>query len=145
MANDNGNPNPNIVEAGKETQFGQPDGVDPKEARAKGDPDRHSIRRQITRITGLEIGDFLDLKSQKEIFIQAAQKLGYKSEKNMTYAQVIAVRKLSLAIAGNVKAMKEIEDSVDGKLVEKRMESKVSLEDLVNESFKDKNSDGETS
>ena len=145
MANDNGNPDIAKIAKENDNGFGGENGADPKEARAKGDPDRHSIRRQITRITGLEIGDFLDLKSQKEIFTQAAKKLGYSSEKNMTYAQVIAVRKLSLAIAGNVKAMKEIEDSVDGKLVEKRMESKVSLEDLVNESFKDKNSDGETS
>jgi len=106
--------NKDIVEAGKKTQFGQEGGADPKEAREKSSP--WSIRmatKRIARMTVTEAKAMADRKNE------------------LTMAQAVAAMKFQRALNGDVRAMQQLEDSIDGKLVEKRVEAKTSLEDLV--------------
>ena len=106
-------------EGGKETQFGGPRG----NKRGNG-----SIRGNIRRLAHMHPEDAQDLIGKAE-----------------TMAELIAARKYQVALSGDVKAMQQLEDSVDGRLVEKKVEAEVTLADLVNKSFEVENEerDGE--
>ena len=58
--------NPNIVAAGKPTQFGQPGGADPRDAREK-QINPTSIRSSLHRLMAYPIDTTRDLKEQLAI------------------------------------------------------------------------------
>ncbi len=104
--------------AGAHTRFGQPGGPDPQEARAK-QVNPSSVRAQVRRIAALTRTEF---------------KQAYDSNA-ATMAMIVAASKYQKAVKGDVKAMQQIEDSVDGKLADRKIEAQVTLADLVNGSF----------
>lgn len=92
--------NPDIVEIGKNTRFGAPNGVNPKIARQKGNAP-WSVRNAIRRIAAMDVGDF-------DLFI--------RQPNNVTLAYAVAIKKFQKAINGDLNAMQQIEDAIDGKL-----------------------------
>jgi hypothetical protein len=111
--------NKDIAKHGEATRFGAERGPDPAEAVNKrneefGHP--NSIRGSIRRIACLRRSELADMVK----------------DENLSMAQVVAVSKYQKAMKGDVKAMKELEDSVDGKLVETKIEVKTdSYADLL--------------
>lgn len=106
-----GRPAQEIIEAGKDTRFGSERGADPTEAVNTRNEDHghpNSIRSSIRRIACLTQAELKELAN----------------DPRLTMAQTVAVRKFMAACGKfpNIKAMKELEDSVDGKLVEKKIE-----------------------
>lgn len=122
-------PNPNIVEAGKATQFGAENGPDPVEAGKKGGHTGGSIRASIRRLAAQDI-DLTRNLTHTDIV-----KMFGRNQGKVSMAQALAAAKFQKALKGDVKAMAQLEDSVDGKLVEKRIEAEVTLADLVNGSY----------
>lgn len=88
-------------------RFGEPGGADPAEATLEGNP-KWSIRQAIRRIGTLTRAELQELAK----------------DENLTMAQLVAVKKYLAATGSrpNIKAMDKLEDSVDGKLVERKVE-----------------------
>jgi hypothetical protein len=89
---------------GAATRFGAENGPDPVESAHKAQP--WSIRNSIRRY---------GLMSMEEL--QEAYK-----DKRTKANELVAIRKFIKAMAGDVKAMQQLEESVDGKLVETKVE-----------------------
>lgn len=88
-------------------RFGEAGGADPAAATLEGNP-KWSIRNAIRHIGTMTRAELQALAQ----------------DENLTMAQLVAVKKY-LAATGNkpnIKAMDKLEDSVDGKLVEKKVE-----------------------
>lgn len=121
--------NPNIADIGKDTRFGADGGADPVEAASTS----HSVRKSIRRMVAAKIdSDVMDGKKKITGEIIAREIFG-NSKKELSFGEALAARKIQLALAGNARMMKEIEDSVDGKLVEKKVETTASsLAELIN-------------
>lgn len=98
--------NQEIIAAGEATRFGQADGADPSEAAKKAAP--WSVRNSIRRFGLMD----------NETLQEAMQ------DPRRTQLELIAIQKLLVARKGNIMAAQQIEDSVDGKLVEKKVEVK---------------------
>ena len=98
--------NKDIVEIGKATQFGQEGGADPAEAAKQAAP--WSVRNSIRRFGMMD----------NEMLHEAM------NDPRRTQLELIAISKLLAARKGNIMASQQIEDSVDGKLVEKKVEIK---------------------
>jgi hypothetical protein len=96
--------NKDIATLGAATRFGAEKGPDPVEAAQKAQP--WSIRNSIRRF-GL-----MNLDELKE---------AYKDPRTKSN-ELVAIRKFMKAMAGDVKAMQQLEESVDGKLVETKVE-----------------------
>ena len=111
--------NPELAEHGKTTRFGQPNGPDPVEAQ-KTSSKPWSIRNSIRRMSAMAFDDFKDMVSRPE---------------SLTVAQTIAAVKIQKAIKGEIRAMQQLEESVDGKVTDKIAEAQVTLADLVTGSF----------
>ena len=111
--------NPNIIEIGKNTRFGAHGGVNPRKARWTG-AEPWSIRNAIRRMAAMHIKDFENMTQSKEL----------------TMAQAVAAAKWKKALAGDIRAMQQLEDSVDGKLTEKKAEAQAALAYLVEASFR---------
>lgn len=94
----------NIIEFGKNTRFGASNGIHPKVARRMGNAP-WSVRNAIRRIAAMDVKDFKKLA---------------KSNENMTFAYAVAIVKFQKAMSGDLNAMQQIEDTVDGKLSKKR-------------------------
>ncbi len=106
--------NKNPIQYLEGKRFGEPGGADPAEAARKGTP--WSIRNSIRRF---------GLMSLEEL-----QK-AYKDPRTKTN-ELVAIRKFMKAMQGDVKAMQQLEESVDGKLVETKIEVKTdSYADLL--------------
>lgn len=106
MTGEHGKPAQEIIEIGKKTQFGQEDGADPAEAARKASP--WSIRMSIRRFGLMD----------QETLEEAAR------DPNRSQFELIAIKKILVARKGNTTAMQQLEESVDGKLVEKKVEVK---------------------
>lgn len=104
------------------TAFGSPGGPDPRAAQkasvAKAQETR-SVRAAIRRFAGYTIEELQSMSRKR----------------NIPAAHMLAIAKFQKAISGDVKAMQQIEESIDGKLVEKKVEAKVTLAELVLESY----------
>lgn len=108
--------NPDIVKYKKD--FGSEGGADPSEAGKLGAKKTNSIRKAVRRIAAMEVGFAMSL-TEKQVM------------EKLTMAEAVALSKFRAALGGDVKAMKELEDSVDGKIVEQRVHAEVTLADLV--------------
>lgn len=111
--------NPDIVKYGERTRFGQPNGPDPSIIAKNKNPS--SIRAAIRRIAAMEVDQFQQVLKKRE----------------MTLAQAIAIRKFQKALVGDLKAMQQLEDAIDGKLTKKATEACATLVDLVNGALED--------
>lgn len=113
-------------------RFGQKDGNDPKEAKAKqtaaGLGNQHTIRNSLKRLACAEV-DITKMPTAEDM----AKMFGRDGTK-VTMAQLAAIKKFQQAM-GNWKAMDSLIDHVDGKQVERKVEATVSLADLVNRSY----------
>lgn len=108
--------NSNLAEHSKATQFGQPNGVDPKLARAIAKPG--SVRNALRRIGAQRTGSEQDMTPEK---IAAMLYPGAKLA-GLTMAERVAVKKFQVAVLeGNTSAMDKIEESIDGKLIQPTM------------------------
>lgn len=114
--------NPNIVEYGVNTRFGQPGGADPSAAARKSNKGG-SIRTAVRRIACMPV-------EQLEGLLKSP-----KARSRLSVAELTAIYKFRAVMQGNVKAMQQVTDDVDGKLVQKQVNSDVSLEQLVTGSF----------
>lgn len=121
-----------LVEAGKATRFGQPGGPDPREARAKVERNPSSIRTAIRRLMAREI----DLNKPLPEQMTPEVRLKYLAGPNgkATEAMIMAMKSVTQA-GDSFKAMANIIDQVDGKLVEKKVETSMTLEQLVTGDF----------
>lgn len=108
--------NPNIAKYAEGHRFGDKGGADPVAAGSKGG--KTSIRKSVRRIAGMTVEHAMSL-TDKEIL----QKL--------SMAEAVALHKFKRALSGDVRAMQQLEDSVDGKVVEQRIHAEVTLADLV--------------
>lgn len=102
MANPDGNPNPNIAEAGKDTRFGQPN------APARGGDKAWSIRNQVRYLVGQPV-DITEEKPFEKIL---------KDIPKPTGAQLIAARALDKAAQGDARLVEYATDNIDGKLIQ---------------------------
>ena len=100
-------------------RFGEKGGADPKEAQKK----KTSIRAATRRFAAMDVGDAVSLSKDKDEF------------NKLSLAQAVALSKFKKALSGDVRAMQQLEDSVDGKLVERKVEATTTLEELVLGSF----------
>lgn len=96
--------NPNIAKYGEATHFGKETNEDPAEAARKASP--WSVRNSIRRF------GMMDNETLKE----AAE------DPRRTQLEHIAIKKIMVARSGDVRAMDKIEESIDGKLVETKIE-----------------------
>lgn len=120
--------NPNIAEIGKNYGFGAPNGTDPREARAKANPP-WSVRHAIKRIAACPD---LDIDRGAPSLMRQIKTKVFNGK--MSGGEILAAQKFIQAMT-NYKAMKEVTEDIDGKLVERKVEAKVSLADLVNGSY----------
>lgn len=117
----NNNPNghlPTLIPGNPKGRFGAPGGPDPSEAGKRGGG---SVRAAIRRIAFMHPEDARDMIK--------------RADKDMTMAIAIAAAKFQKALKGDTKAMQQLEDSIDGKLVEKQVKAETTLEELVVGSF----------
>ncbi len=127
--------NKDIAEAGKATRFGQPGGPDPKAAREK-QVNPASIRMGIKRLMAREIDPDKDIASQMTPEVRLRYLAGPQGK--VTEAMIMSIAAVKQA-GDNFKAMANIIDQVDGKLVEKKVEAQMTLEELVTGKFDDEN------
>jgi hypothetical protein len=111
--------NKDIATIGEATQFGAEGGANPSEAAAKSNGG--SIRGAVRRIAHMHPDD--------------AKKLADPNSPQATMALIVAATKYQRALKGDVRAMQQLEDSIDGKLVEKQIQAETTLEELVTGSF----------
>jgi hypothetical protein len=129
-------PNPNPVTRFKGRTFGG-DGADPKEAQAKSREkmkENNSVRQAMRRIACHQFDTSEDAKPllkqiQQDIF----------PRRTMTGAQLAAITRFTQALK-NWKAMQNVVEDIDGKLIEKKVEAKIGYAELVAGSM----DDGET-
>lgn len=135
MAREGGNPN--IAKLGQDTQFGK--GQDAATVGSKAKP--WAVRRAAAKIAAhqFDISDDapkLDAQIRNDVF---------KVEGNrMRGAELVASRHFLCAASGTdkgIKAIKSFTDDVDGKLIQKSVEAKVTLEMLVLGSFEEEDDD----
>lgn len=105
-----------LIENGKATQFGQPGGPVPAEA-AKG-KNPHSIRNAVRRVGAMDVDQALAISSAP-------------NRGKLSMVEAVALAKFKQALAGNVMAMHQLENSIDGKLVDKQVSAETTLEELV--------------
>ncbi len=109
--------NPNITEHSKGHRFGDEGHTDPREAQKKASKP-WSIRNGVRRIAGSEFDVGPDAPPFGD---QLNQVFGGTSR--MTGAQIAAVKKFSQAM-NDVKAMENLTNDIDGKLIERKVEAK---------------------
>lgn len=123
--------NPNIVEYGKGTHFGKEGAADAQAAQAKSRvtmKENSSIRRMVKRIAAHE---FDVSEGAPPISDQIKAIFG---KRKMTGAQMFAATRAAQAMK-NYKAMQNLVEDVDGKLIEKKVEATVNYADLVSGSL----------
>lgn len=112
-------------------RFGTPEGPDPREAAKKSS--RGGVRAAIRRYSKVEIPvELLNGGSPQDI-----RDFLTEGRKNIPPVDVMAIRKLLMAMAGHEKMLMAVTDDIDGKLTERVAEAKVTLEELVNGEFFD--------
>lgn len=114
--NPKGNPNPNIAEAGANTQFGAPGGPDPVEAVKKSNEAqaaRNSFRGELSYVLAHDFGEChteADLNAE-------LKKLKKRADGSMTGARMLAVRTLERGLKKAEPAIVfGIAENVEGKL-----------------------------
>ncbi len=125
--------NKDIAEYGKSTRFGAEGGADPKAARAKrtenGTGNQHTVRQAVRRLACADFDITAEL-TPKEL----CKKFGREGTV-VTGAMLLAAKKFQKAMQGDVKMLQQITDDIDGKQVQKTIEAKTTLADLVNRSY----------
>lgn len=136
MTDANGN-NPNIVEHGKNTRFGQPGGADPRKAR-EAQPNPNSVRACLRRLMTYPVSPDLPINEQ----LTVGNLLAYlgRGHDTPTLAMMAAIQTYKHGVA-NGKIMMQMIDQVDGKLIEKKVEASATLEQLVTGEYDDPVSD----
>lgn len=125
-----GNPNghPDIKQIGMNSRFGAEGGADPREAAKKRKISWRSVRRATQRIAGLEFTE--ESKPTAATITRMMGKPG-----TITGAQIAAIRLFELVSKGNLKAIKEFTEQVDGKLVQKSIQASATLAEIVSKSY----------
>lgn len=118
-------------------KFGSDGGPDPSAAAAKGNRSRAQIRQALRRLAAFQF-DVTDnappLNDQmRDVFMRK----GY-----ITGAEMAAIRKFTQAMK-DYRAMENITNDVDGKQIERVVEAKVTLSDLVNGIYEPESSNSE--
>jgi hypothetical protein len=135
MANDNPTPNPNIAELGKETRFGG----------ERANPSGRDLGVEpwcVVKATRRLAAQSIDLTKRN-----TAGDLQRKLVPNggeVTIGQAIAVVRVAKALEGNYRFSQSVREDISGKLVEKKVEAQVTLEQLVSGSYEEpsENSEG---
>lgn len=133
-----GDGNPNIAEVGKATRFGQPDGADPAQAGAQ--KSQHSVRHAI-RVAGGK--RFVDPSDPKVDLATLSELYGYRKGEPISPFQFIAMRKISAAMNGNLAAMQQVEEAIDGKATQ-TVQATMTYEQLLDQAYKDDDTSAET-
>lgn len=124
MSEDKLPPNPNPIIHLKGKTFGEEGGADPRAARASGPKDRYEVRRALRKIARHEFELDEDAKpmdkQMKEVF----------GGRKLTGAEILAATKFKQAMK-NWKAMDNLTNDIDGKLIEKKVEAQVGYAELV--------------
>lgn len=108
--------NPNIKEDNKATRFGEPGGPDPRAAQAMRKSDAWSVRRSIRFLARQEVDPEQDASE------------AYKfNQKTVTRAQRIAMKTLRKADEGDSRAIDQVIDNIDGKLVQPTMNADMAM------------------
>ncbi len=102
--------NPKIAEYGQRTRFGQKGGPDPSLLAKTRNPS--SIKAALRRIAAMDFDDF-------DCFLKEPDKV--------TLAYATAIQKFQKALEGDVNAMQQLEDAIDGKLSKKGQKKSNSL------------------
>lgn len=123
------NNNPNIIEAGKATQFGQSGGADPAAYGEKSGAARevaHDIRAKLKRLAVHVPG------TDKPSLDDLAKAFGPdKTKKNLNMAEMWALIKTQQAMSSGAY-MRDLVEDVCGKQVEKKVEARAdSLDELL--------------
>lgn len=120
------NNNPNIIEAGKATQFGSAGRPDTASCASEGAKLKNKIRPALRRLAAFEPGQ------ARPTVDDLAKAFGtHKNSTNLTMAEIWALQKAMQASA-NWKAMDSLIDAVDGKQVDKKVSASVPLADILN-------------
>lgn len=130
MANHDSKGNPDIYKYAK--KFGDPDGPDPSEA-AKA-RHRGSVRHAIRVAAGKPCVDLENPTMGPDDMLAL---FGYKRGDKLSPAQVIAARKITAAMAGNLRAMQQIEESIDGKPEQMQIQATMTYEELLAKGVKE--------
>lgn len=118
--------NPNIAQCAIGYRFGEPGGADPSEASKMG-ARPYEIRRALKKIART----IFDVTEGAPTFEKQVRDI-FGGE--MSGAELAAVRKFMQAMK-DYRAMENLTNDIDGKLVERRIESRVTLAELVTGSY----------
>lgn len=111
-------------------RFGEAGGADPREARAKASP-AWCVRGALRRIAACPE---LNLDRGAGSLMQQIRTKVFKGK--MNGGEILAAQKFIQAMQ-NYKAMESVTNDISGKQVERVLEAKVTLADLVNGSYED--------
>lgn len=127
--------NPNLTELTKKYGFGAEGGADPSAAAKKGVATRvanGSIRRYLKQLMHYPLNPDVDIRAQVTSS-KLLWYLGYDGSRP-TLAALAAIQYYQHAVQ-NGKIMTSLIDQVDGKQIERVVEAKISLAELVAGSF----------
>lgn len=117
--------NPNIARYGRRSRFGQPGGAAPRAAQAAASRP-WSIRRAVTRLAAAEFPAYASITEAKLLRVLAPAG-------TYTAAQLMAVKWVLLALAGNAAANQRVTEMVDGKLEAPVMQAPGGLAAIIEE------------
>lgn len=111
----------------------------PKANRSEYQKKSREVRKALRKLAACDIGlVWNDEKGDFEFEKLSNQKLtalmrGHK--RRLSMAEMLAARMFKDALAGNIKAQQYVTDCIDGKLIQKTVEAKTTLEELLSGSF----------
>lgn len=114
--------NPEIAKLGEATRFGSEKGFDPSNAGVISGRMRETIRPALRRLSRAELGTNPTVE-------KLCAHLG-RNPDTLLGGELLAIKNFIQAM-NNYKAMEKIIDNIDGKQVERKVESKVTLAQLL--------------
>jgi len=123
--------NPNLVKCGEATQFGKPNGPDPKAAARKKKEAQHLSWSVESSIRYFARQTWQTGTTAPSMDYQAKQMLG----RPLTGSEIIALTRLRQAMVGHPKFSQMAREDIDGKVIQKQIETKVTLAELIAKSY----------
>jgi hypothetical protein len=121
--------NPNLVQDGAATRFGQPGGPDPRGDGSRSAP--WSIRQNLRRLMNYPLNGS-GLPSTEDLLRWLAGPNGQQA----TLAMLMAVRRYQQAMQ-SWQAMNALIDDVDGKQADKQITSRIPFSEIVRQSMEE--------
>lgn len=112
----------------------------PKNDRSAYQKKSREVRKALKKLAACDINLVWDEKKQDFVFENLTNKkltemMRGPMKRKLSAAEMLAAKMYMDAMKGNTKAQMYVTDCIDGKLINKTVESKVTLEELLSGSF----------